>query len=187
MPGPLDPVTQRIADVLFSARGADGTLGTLAQREAIPARSFRRTFIPLDDPRFDGSVFDRSVLLRWGAMGDEGGPRNVFDPDRLETHELELQFGYIFGQKLSALALTHAGETAAAAVSDARRRAHNDVAGITNALACGDLIQGGLTGVEIVSIVPASLAVDELAEGRVLARALFNVMVCVSNTAAWTP
>lgn len=185
--GPLDAVTDRIAGVLFSARGADGSLGSLAQREAIPPRSFRRAYIPLDDPRFDGSTFDRSVLLRWGSMADEGGVRNVLDPDRLETHELELQAGYIFGEKLSGLALAHAGESAAAAVRDPRRRAHNDVTAITNALACGDLVQGGMTGVEIVSIARTALAVDELAEGRVLARATFAVVLCVSNGQAWSP
>jgi hypothetical protein len=185
--GPLDAVTDRIAAVLFSARGADGSLGSLAQREAIPARSFRRAYVPLDDPRFDGSVFDRSVLLRWGSMADEGGVRNVLDPDRIETHELELQIGYVFGEKLGSLALLLAGESATRAVSDPRRRAHNDVTAITNALACGDLVQGGLVGVEIVSIARPALAVDELAEGRVLARATFSVVLCVSNNQAWSP
>ncbi len=186
MAGPLDAVTDRIAAVLFGARGADGTLGTLAQREAIAARSFRRTFVPLDDPRFEGAAFDRSILLRWTAAEDEDGQRNTIDPDRLETHTLELQLGYISGSQLSKLALLRAGETADAAVADARRRAHNDITRITNALATGDLVQGGLVGVEIVSIVRRSLAVDELAEGRTLARAAFSVVLCVDNNTSWT-
>lgn len=187
MAGPLDETTERIASVIVKARGADGSLGALAQRESLAERSFRRAFIPLDDPRMDGSTFDRSVLLRWGSMADEGGVRNVLDPDRLETHELELQIGYVFGEKLGSLALLHTGENAAAAVRDPRRRAHNDVTAITNALACGDLVQGGMTGVEIVSIARTALAVDELAEGRVLARATFSVVLCVSNRESWSP
>lgn len=187
MPGPLDAVTDRIAAVLFGARGRDGALGALALRESIPLRSFRRTFVPPDDPRADGSAFDRSVLLRWTGAEDEDGQRNTLDPDRLETHVLELQTGYISGSQLSSLALLHAGETASAAVSDARRRAHNDNTRITSALATGDLVQGGLTGVEIVSVVPRAFAVDELAEGRTLARATYAVLLCVSNSASWTP
>lgn len=187
MPAPLDAVTDRIAAVLFAARGADGSLGSLAQRESIPLRSFRRSLVPLDDPRVDASVFDRAACLRWTGAADEDGQRNTLDPDRLETHTLELQAGYMFGEKLASLALLLSGETAASAVSDPRRRAHNDLTAITNALATGDLVQGGLTGVEIVSIVRRSLVVDELAEGRVLARATFDVLLCVSNTTAWVP
>lgn len=187
MPGPLDAVTDRLAAVLFEARGADGSLGSLALRESIPARSFRRSYVPLDDPRSDGSTFDRSLCLRWGSMQSDGGARNVIDPDRIETHSLEIQAGYLFGEKLGGLALAHPGESATRAVSDPRRRAHNDATAIANALACGDLVQGGMTGVEIVMVTASGLAVDELAEGRVLARATFDVVLCISNTASWTP
>ena len=100
-------------------------------------------------------------------MTDEGeGVRNVLDPDRIETHSLEIQLGYLHGEALAAMALAHTGESSTAAVADARRRAHNDVTRITNALASGDLVQGGLTGVEIVLVARRSLSVDELARAE---------------------
>lgn len=180
MSTPLEAVDDRLAAVLFDARGADGTLGTLAQRESIAARTFRRVYQPLDDPRLDGAVYDRCAWLKW-TTSDEPDPRNVLDPDRIETHTLELQVGYLHGTALSAQAHTQTGETAADAVRHSRRRAHDDATRIVGALATPALIQGGMTGVEILSVTRTGHTVDELAEGRVLSRLTLQVLLAVSN------
>lgn len=176
----LAQIDDRLAAVLFDGRGADLSLGALAARESIAPRTFRRVYQPLDDPRLDGSMFDRGAWLKW-TSSDEA-PRNVLDPDRVETHALELQIGYIHGAALGSLAHVTPDETQADAVKHSRRRAHADATKIVGALACGDLFQGGMTGVEILSVTRVSLAVDELADGRVLARSTFNVLVAIENT-----
>lgn len=182
MSTPLEEVDDRLAAVLFDARGADGTLGTLAQRESIAARTFRRVYQPLDDPRLDGSLYDRAVWLKWTTSEDrDPGPRNPLDPDAIETHTIELQVGYHHGGALSGLAHVQAGESAAQAVRHSRRRAHDDARAIINALSVGELVSGGLTGVEVLSVMRASHTVDELAEGRVLSRLTLQVTIVVDN------
>lgn len=66
-------------------------------------------------------------------------------------------------------------------VKHSRRRAHDDARAIINALSVGELVSGGLTGVEVLSVMRASHTVDELAEGRVLSRLTLQVTIVVDN------
>lgn len=183
MSAPLEQVDARLADILFGARGADGTLGALAQREAIPAKMFRRVYQPLDEPWVDASVFDRGVWLKWTTSEDrDPGPRNMLDPDEIETHALEIQVGYMHGVRLAKLAHVQTDESAAESVKHARRRAHDDARLIVRAMSTGELVQDGLTGVDILSVTRAGHTVDELADGRVLSRLTLQVLIASSNT-----
>lgn len=182
----------RLNAILFSARGADGSLGADATARSIPADRFRpaASNAPLRDPAYPREQFDRAVRLEWMGVEDAEGDDNELDSVMLRTARLSLQVGYVQGADagIRPFAVLAGSETAAAVTVAARARALSDAERIRRALALSDLFAyGGLDPVPLSCDREGSASIEDLNDGRVVCATVYRVLYQASAATNYDP
>lgn len=146
----LKPLRERIYAVLCEGRGADGSLGALAEARSIESGTYARSTRvqgfegarALRDPSYPLKDFDRAVAVEWDSTEDEAGAPNERDGAALRVLSLRLTVGYMLGTGQARRARVQSPETQVEAVAQADERALEDADEMRLALALSDLVGG---------------------------------------------
>lgn len=191
MSGYLDEIEARMAAVLCDGRGADGTLGTDAQGRAIPAGRFRwtRDGVSQRDPAIPDAERDHALSFDWTSAADSPDDSNEIDGDAIRHVRLELLVAYVEGPALAQLAFPSpgTGETKAAAVANARKRALSDAERIRRAL-CFPSLFGGGTAPEIIGCSrEGASTIERLTSGVLLCATTYLLILAVPMGSDFDP
>ena len=182
----------RLNAILFSARGADGSLGADATARSIPLDRFRPAAgnAPLRDLAYPCEQLDRAVRLEWMGIEDAEGDDNELDSVMLRVARLSLQVGYVQGADVAvqSFAKLIGSETAAAVTVAARARALSDAERIRRALALSDLFAyGGLDPVPLSCDREGGAAIEDLNDGRVVCATIYRVLYQADSATNYDP
>lgn len=183
----LDAVVTRFDAILAGGRGANGALGALAQARSIPADRYRKSAdnFSLKDPSYPAGMYDRAYGIEWGSLADLEEVGNVRADVILQTFDLTLTIGHLYGDAHAAFIKLVGGEVAATVARQGTSRAAGDVVRILRALRCGEL-WGNDTDPVIVDIRMAGpTIVDDLVD-RLLTVIPLKVVLNITQT-GYTP
>lgn len=180
----LDGFRTRALAILCSGRGADGSLGSVAQNRAIAANRFRPS--PSNAPLESIGVesLDRAVRLAPLSIADTPGPNNELSSAQLRVVLVALDVGYVQGAT-SAFVDTKGAEVAATVQYTARERAVSDAETIKRALTLPALYQDSNDDPVLVDIRrDGASAITDLGD-RIICRTVYAVTLQLNATTAY--
>lgn len=184
----LTPIVTRFDEILRGGRGANGSLGTDAQNRAIAADTYRKALdsVSLRDPSYPLNAFDRAYCLQWTAERDADEPNNQIDDRSLTIFSCNLLVGHLAGVGHAAMIKTVGTESGATVATQPTQRAAADAFRIYRALAWYELT-GSSTDPVIVWVRRSGETTREDLVDRLLTTIPLEILLSVSNTAAYTP
>lgn len=185
-----DVLRTRIEAIVSGGRGADGSLGTLAQQRSIPADRFRKALenVDLRDPAYPSAQMDRAYRLDLLSVTDTPLANNAYSDTWLRDVSLQVIVGYVHGDGNVAWPKLLTNETAATAVRYSADRAFSDAERIRRALDCQELFSGTVSAVGLVTCTRSGASVlEQLPDGRLLAATIYSVTIQLDATQNYDP
>lgn len=186
----LSTIDARVVEILESARGADGALGTGAQARSLAAGQFRRSAeaVPLTDAAYPRERADRAYDLAYQSWRDDPLPANPLDGAQVVRIAVDLRIGWVYGSATPAMAVAVSSETTTADVLAVRRRALSEAWRVVRALTFPDLVKDSGSPVAILTCQAAGpTTLDDPGRGYLLSVSPLEFWLEATTSAAFAP